>query len=42
MEEAKAYDLFPKYKDLAIGPTKYAKGGMVQQMTSLFGKHSWA
>jgi hypothetical protein len=40
MEEDKAYNLLPNYSD--FGNTKYAKGGMVQQMTSLFGKHSWA
>jgi hypothetical protein len=39
MEEDKAYDLLPNYSD--FGNTKFAKGGMVQQMTSLFGKHSW-
>ena len=36
MEEDKAYDLLPNYSD--FGNTKFAKGGMVQQMTSLFGK----
>jgi hypothetical protein len=40
MEEDKAYDLLPNYSD--FGNVKFAKGGMVQQMTSLFGKHSWA
>ena len=38
MEEDKAYDLLPEYKERAIGPTKYAKGGMVQQMHQLFGR----
>jgi hypothetical protein len=38
MEEDKAYDLLPKYKELALKPTKYAKGGMVQQMHQLFGR----
>jgi hypothetical protein len=36
MEEDKAYDLLPNYSD--FGNTKFAKGGMVQQMTSLFRK----
>jgi hypothetical protein len=38
IEETKAYNLVPKYKELAVGPTKYAKGGMVQQMHQLFGR----
>jgi hypothetical protein len=38
MEEDKAYDLLPKYKELALKPTKFAKGGMVQQMHQLFGR----
>jgi hypothetical protein len=40
MEEDKAYSQLPIYVQRA--KVKYAKGGMVQQMTSLFGKHSWA
>lgn len=36
MEEDKAYDQLPIYH--VPSATKYAKGGMVQQMTSLFGK----
>jgi hypothetical protein len=36
MEEDKAYDLLPNYGD--FGNVEFAKGGMVQQMTSLFGK----
>ena len=36
MEDDKAYNLLPNYSD--FGNVKFAKGGMVQQMTSLFGK----
>ncbi len=36
MEEDKAYDLLLNYSD--FGNVKFAKGGMVQQMTSLFRK----
>lgn len=36
MEEDKAYDKFPLYSD--FGNVKFATGGMVQQMDSLFGR----
>ncbi len=36
MEEDKAYKLLPQYSD--FGATKFAKGGMVQQMHQLFGR----
>lgn len=36
MEKDKAYKLLPEYSD--FGATKFAKGGMVQQMHQLFGR----
>ena len=36
MEEDKAYNLLPQYSD--FGATKFAKGGVVQQMHQLFGR----
>lgn len=36
MEEDKAYKLLPQYSD--FGATKFAKGGVVQQMHQLFGR----